>query len=563
MPLNMDFANYDDNLTTPGLAIDHTNFDQTNTTETNAAINELGEKTNNNPPTNSQVEKPYYPKKPHKKSRAGCINCKRRKVKCNEDRPACQACTLRKENCVYPAAPRKKVAPSPDTGGVPARNPSQNAASSTSRTDRDPSQLVVSEPLFRPAQVSDAVDMRMLWFWTIETYSSFAIETRRAPAFDHALKIKLVEHAFCSPFLMDLVMALSASHSMMLKQEVSPQRALSYKAKAFSGLRNAINAPNPVDYPALLACSLLVAALSSQTFREPDHKPLYIIDWMQVWKGISLVMNIITPRGIRESGLAVMFYRPPVDLEKATQYIPNNLLFMVTSIAPGDADDGYQQAYYETLRYLGSLYQELNHGFGPILDLRAITFLTYMIEDFVWLSQNHRPRALIILAHYLCFVKLNRTIWWMQGITDPELDHIAQAVGGEWEHLMRVPMKVRTVTEKSEIAKIITDNHTWAPEEDDLYEQHAYGSATYDFTLFNQPVEDYSLYSKEERSEPPSSTLLDDLEKTGSILPMRPAHDTSFAQEATGTSPDPQPSTSASLPSLSPDSSILDYEPYD
>ena len=124
-------------------------------------------------------------------------------------------------------------------------------------------------------------------------------------------------------------------------------------------------------------------------------------------------------------------------------------------------------------------------------------------------------------------------------------------------------MKVRTVTEKSEMAKIITDNHTWAPEEDDLYEQHAYGSATYDFTLFNQPVEDYSLYSKEERSEPPSSTLLDDLEKTGSILPMRPAHDTSFAQEATGTSPDPQSSTSASLPSLSPDSSVLDYEPYD
>ena len=575
LPPNMDSANHDDNLTL-GLAVDHINSNRSSTSEGINETNETGENHNHSPlpdsherisfptplpPNNGSVEKPYYSKKPHKKSRAGCINCKRRKVKCNEDRPACQACTLRRENCVYPAPPRKKVATSPGTGDAPARTPSQNAASSTSRTDRNPFQLVVSEPLFRPAQVNDAVDMRMLWFWTVETYSSFSVESRRAPAFDHALKIKLVEHAFCSPFLMDLVMALSASHSLTLKQEVSPQRALSYRTRAFAGLRNAIDAPNPDDHPALLACSLLVAALSSQTFREADHKPLYIIDWMQVWKGISLVMSIVTPKAIRESGLAVMFYRPPVFLEKAAQHIPNNLLFMVASISPGDADHGHQQTYYEALCYLGTLYQELNRGFGPVLDLRIITLLTFMTEDFIWLSQNRRPRALIILAHYLCFVKLNHTIWWMQGISDPELDHIIQAVNSDWEHLMRVPRKVRTATDMFEIAKIVTENRTWAPEEDDLYEQHACGSAIYDFTLLNQPVGEYSLYSEEERNQPPSNTLLDALKQTGSILPLRPARDATLAKEAADASPNTQSSAPASVPSLSPGSSVPECEP--
>src|SRR4051812_8100193 len=49
-----------------------------------------------------ESEKPYHTKRPHRKSRAGCRNCKTRKVKCDEARPSCRACTLRKEHCSYP-----------------------------------------------------------------------------------------------------------------------------------------------------------------------------------------------------------------------------------------------------------------------------------------------------------------------------------------------------------------------------------------------------------------------------------------------------------------------------
>ena len=46
----------------------------------------------------------FHSKRPHKKSRSGCIECKRRKVKCNEARPACRSCVLRKSTCRYPEA---------------------------------------------------------------------------------------------------------------------------------------------------------------------------------------------------------------------------------------------------------------------------------------------------------------------------------------------------------------------------------------------------------------------------------------------------------------------------
>ena len=509
------------------------------------------------PPSDSKVEKPYHSKRPHKKSRAGCVNCKRRKVKCNEQRPTCQACTFRKEKCVYPAAPpiRAPTASSQDA------SPSSLSLSAVESVESNPFRLVVSEPLFRPTQVTDTLDMRMLWFWTAETYTSFSVESRRAPVFDAALKVKLVEYAFCSPFLMDCVMSLSATQMLILNQKVPPSRALAYRTRAFAGFRNAINAGDPADYPALIACSLLIAALSSQAFREADHKPLYIVDWIRVWHGIGLILHVVTPASLRDSGLAVMFYRPPVYLEKAAQYIPMNLLLMVASIAPGEVDHDYQEAYYKTLRYLGALYMELDRGLGPVLDLRAITFFTFVSQEFAYLAQSRRPRALIILAYYLCFIKLNNNTWWMQGISDPEIDHIYRIVGPEWAHLLSIPLKVRAATDQREIAGIIMDNPDWTGE--DLYEQHVRGSTTYDFTLFNRSVGNYSLYSEEERSKFPQDALLYKMKEGRDVLPVRPPHRTTRVQDLTESSPQlrlqfSSSSTSNSSSTLSPKSTTAE-----
>ncbi|AGO13778.1 AaceriAGL091Wp [[Ashbya] aceris (nom. inval.)] len=45
----------------------------------------------------------------HNKSKNGCDNCKRRRVKCDEGKPGCQKCLKMRLSCVYtPAKPRKK-----------------------------------------------------------------------------------------------------------------------------------------------------------------------------------------------------------------------------------------------------------------------------------------------------------------------------------------------------------------------------------------------------------------------------------------------------------------------
>ncbi|KAI0019817.1 hypothetical protein F4780DRAFT_407603 [Xylariomycetidae sp. FL0641] len=395
--------------------------------------------------------------------------------KCDEARPTCKACTLRKETCVYPVAPTQATS-SPSTSSPPADS-QVVVRTSLSRPAPyyDTSRFnVVQEPLFCPGEVTDAVDMKMLWFYTTSTFHSFSTQSGQNPTVDYVLKVKMVEQAFQSPFLMDCLLALSSLHLQTLNQAVPYQRSVSYRARAFCGYRKAIETAKPSDYPALLACSLLMCALSSQMFRDPDGQPPYIIDWMAVWRGIGLIMDIVTPQAVQDSEMACLFVRPSIDLERSARYIPNDLLFMISSIKHDDPDYEHQKLYYEYLRHLGSLYMELNeHGFSPILDLRIATFLTFVPRPFLPLAKQHRSRALIMLAYYLIFTKLlEQGIWWMRGITNREIESIAKLVDSEYARFLRVPQLVMRTSTKTEAARIIIDDQNWTPSELDLYNKN-------------------------------------------------------------------------------------------
>ncbi|CAK7563933.1 MAG: hypothetical protein SEPTF4163_001815 [Sporothrix epigloea] len=481
--------------------------------------------------------RPYYAKRPHKKSRAGCINCKTRKVKCNEDRPRCRACTLRKENCVYPSAAQTSVSSSSSTAlaatiTTPPRIARSTAAAraevaasnstaasraptnsylspSSSSSDSgsvlpysqqaspgaasftDDSALVgwgsgsmiskptafcyeggaciadngfrlLDEPLYVPAAI-DHVDMKLLWFYTIKGYDALAAEAGHQPKVDEILQVSIPQHAFGSRFLMDCLLALSALQLQLLDQPIAPSRVLTYRARAFAGYRKAVEEATPETYPALLACSLLLCALSSEMFRDAESTPLYILNWMVVWRGIGLIVKTIEPEVLIESKMYMLFARPPINLDSSTKHIPNQLLFMVSSISQDDPDFTFVEAYYKTLKLLGSLYRELESGIGRILSLRIITWLTFLPKGFVDIARERRPRALVILAHYLAFVKLCNRLWWMRGIADKEIKDILNVLDEDWMTYMRAPVAVLTTKDEIEIGKILLNDKSWKP----------------------------------------------------------------------------------------------------
>ncbi|KAJ0316266.1 hypothetical protein COL5a_011621 [Colletotrichum fioriniae] len=431
--------------------------------------------------TNHIEDKPYHSKRPHKKSRTGCKNCKTRKVKCDEARPTCRNCLLRKANCNYPGPSHSHPdrhppgSPSGSSAGTfsPARSRSHtpphhrnnhHAAGSGGGgggDDDDANALVIREPLYIPAGDRDAIDMKLLWFYTTNTFTSFATQAGRVKRIDDILKVKIPSHAFQSPFLMDCLLGTSALQLQHLKQDIAPSRALRYRARAFEGYRKAIEEGKPETFPALIATSLLLTALSSQMFREEGTKDLYIIDWMVVWRGIGLMIDMATPQTLWDSGLAELFMRPPINLDEAAKHIPNNLLFMVSSIQPGDPDYEDISTYYDTLKYLGSLYAELVNGFGPIMTLRVVTWFTFIPKGFVELGREKRPRALIILAHYLMFMKATQNLWWIEGIGDREIAGIVNYLGEGWYEQLATPRMALLLDDRTDIARLILGDPDW------------------------------------------------------------------------------------------------------
>ncbi|KAK4223033.1 putative transcription factor [Podospora fimiseda] len=406
--------------------------------------------------TSSVVEKRYHAKRPHRKSRKGCRNCKARKVKCDEKRPSCRSCVARNDTCVYPVLPLNTTTTTTTTA---ISSPSSSSSSSPSP------QSLFQEPLFIPTD-RDEVDMRLLWFYTNATFNCFSSGPWKERNVDQVLRVDVVQHAFSHPFLMNCLLGLSAMHINQLEfhdLKVPPSKELLYRVKAYEGFRKAVEAADPSSFPALLACSLLLCGLSTYVFRSDEPRSLYVLDWITLWRGIGAIVDMAGRDKLAESGLLPLVIRPNIDMEQSAVHIPSNLVFMLVSIKEGDPDYQYLESYRLALKILGSLYRELNlNGFGPMLLLRIATYFTFLDRQFHDAARKKRPPALMILAHYLAFTNFNdERCWWMEGIGYKEIPNIYSYLSAEWRPFMQVPMMTVNLKSKVEIARLLLNNPLW------------------------------------------------------------------------------------------------------
>jgi hypothetical protein len=410
------------------------------------------------------ADKPYHAKRPHRKSRAGCRNCKKRKVKCDEGRPTCRPCTVRKETCVYLAVTKRASPTTRSASSSPGKESSPPLTVARKNPPTTPS--VSNQPLFMPSG-HDELDMRLLWFYTTATYASFSTGSLKQRNVDVVLKVNVVQHAFANPFLMDCILGLSAMHINHLgihTMGISRAHEIHYRARAFETYRKAVEAADPTTYSALLATSLLLCGLSTHVFRGPDAAPLSILDWLALWKGIGAIIEAIQLPQVPRSGIAALVFRPSVDLAASARHLPSYLLFMITSTPPTDPDYPLTQTYYKTLQYLGSLYRELaQHGLSQMLLLRIITLPTFLPKPYIDAARAKQPRARVILAHYLVFLKFRvPTIWWTDGISDHEIPHIQRLLGAAWAAQLRTPVAALRLDDGEDLARLLLGDPAWS-----------------------------------------------------------------------------------------------------
>ncbi|KAF4440951.1 UPC2-regulatory involved in control of sterol uptake [Fusarium acutatum] len=175
------------------------------------------------------------PRRPHKKAKTGCLDCRRRHVKCTEERPECRACWRRGVECEYPLF-QGIAFPSPSTQNGDETSPestsSQPLKQVRAQTIAPVPGLVSSayqsvlgvQQHDRPSANYGIEDMVLLHHWTVST----SLDVYKNSALSIICQVTYPKIAFQHPFVMQALLALTALHIAYLE----PQERLRYTAEA-------------------------------------------------------------------------------------------------------------------------------------------------------------------------------------------------------------------------------------------------------------------------------------------------------------------------------------------
>ncbi|KAF2127275.1 hypothetical protein P153DRAFT_358884 [Dothidotthia symphoricarpi CBS 119687] len=185
--------------------------------------------------TSRQPQKPI-PRKGHTKSRRGCFNCKRRRIKCNEKHPDCHHCVKAGLQCAYPV----------------------NIIQSMQRSPVSPRPHEVVCWRSTPGTFSMS-DMRLFHHFLITAYPHLPVGGDRIwvdliPTFAHNYE-----------YVIHSILALAASHLDAVSNAGVAEQAIQHRILAVKSLKKALSVPprTRCERDARMAAAIALAFQSS------------------------------------------------------------------------------------------------------------------------------------------------------------------------------------------------------------------------------------------------------------------------------------------------------------
>ncbi|KAI1767992.1 hypothetical protein GGR53DRAFT_525545 [Hypoxylon sp. FL1150] len=200
----------------------------------------------------------------HVKSRLGCMNCKSRKVKCDEKRPTCRKCFTRGLECSYDQSAERQLTPYRDN---------QHQAPDTTTSQGNQTHARTSGGLSRVRELGPpTLDLEAL-----QLMYHFEHHTSGTLLFGQPLwREQIIPLALQHDYLMHAVLTIGASHLHYLQPQV-PQhtRAASvHLDRALAGFRLNMGASNLSQhhFDVIIACGFLLLhyAWSTPFFNVPN-----------------------------------------------------------------------------------------------------------------------------------------------------------------------------------------------------------------------------------------------------------------------------------------------------
>ncbi|CAG7943787.1 unnamed protein product [Penicillium salamii] len=333
----------------------------------------------------------------HTKSRKGCLECKRRHVKCDEGIPKCTLCRKRRLECSYP--PPNEDADSPQ-------------GSSINQDDLESSTALTGE--LPPA--TRMLEARLFHQYMTSTYHTLAQDGLSA----NHLSINIPRLATSFVYLLDSIYALSALHLASVEADNRVpwlDAALRYQSQACSGLGKVLADITTQEYEPAFVSSIFIMLFAmgyrviSVDSKPPD--PLSLVREIRTLiSGPAMLFDKIVKGGFTaqlEHWMHVPDTKESLPDGTHTKNIITSLDRLHTTI---DMNKGPQDSTYRV--NWQQLYQAIEPWpkIGP--QGGPLAWPLFLSDEFLALIQNGDWIARVLFLHYGTAMRLLCHRWYVR-----------------------------------------------------------------------------------------------------------------------------------------------------
>ncbi|KAK1569912.1 uncharacterized protein LY79DRAFT_653710 [Colletotrichum navitas] len=378
----------------------------------------------------------------HTKSRNGCRDCKRRKVKCDEAYPSCFNCTRHGIPCSLSTS---GASPSRTTHHSPSFT--QSTSSSSPETPYQFLDVVISHAEPTPQQPTIKLwghGLELMHHYTLHTANTISLRHKT----QHVWRVIVPEIGYDCPFVAHGILAMAALHKAYL---LPPERdryldlATSHLDAGLEGFRALLHTIDETNWQPFFCFATLVTFYVACVPAHDGGGGRHVPDITALFVFVRGVRTILEPYQERlgRTKLAPLVEGPwtvePGDPEYENPALhhsplPRDIFEALSRLAAffedhleGDARDDYAVAVTE-LRKVACL---VAHA-GASPEISMVVFWLYRVSDGVMADvQTAAPHAMVLVSHFavlLCAVE--RIYWFFQGWSRHLLDAAEMRLAG-------------------------------------------------------------------------------------------------------------------------------------
>lgn len=384
------------------------------------------------------------PRRTHKKSRGGCVSCKRRHVKCDESRPRCVNCATADVQCQYLTAPvHGPRQPSTGSDGATQIKVTEPNAFNTSGQGTVPIASFLSPAEPRPGPSVDLDSIRLLHHW----YTMTCLTLTDDPDQQELWRTTVVKHGLSHPFLLHEILAIAALHlATCIPEEkgLLTTRATelqNYAVGKFHEVEvtNETNCIAVMLFSSLLGVHLLADRSRTQGLGFSDFLD-HVLRCMGLLRGVMELTLKEWTSFFQASDIAPLIRdgRPQVPYDN----IPKDCRDLVELVKESDLGPSSVTAYNAAIDRLFWLFALSDVPTVHSTARWAIGWPVQLPDEYIVLLNQRRPEALIILSYYGVILHFNREAWIIGDTGARLVRAINSQLGSFWERWLAWPLQI-------------------------------------------------------------------------------------------------------------------------